>query len=118
MHQTHVLSHLNLSTANFKCTTQRPQNSNHETERQRNLTVANLVFTQTTYVAPSKSNFAQESLNGSSKYKFYQNRLKVFRDVGVESAISHYFGRWLIQQLVLLYKSLILKELIYFCTEI
>jgi len=40
-------------------------------------------------------------------FKFHQNRLSGSRYVGpgLKSALSHYFGRWLIQLLVLPYKS-------------
>ena len=33
--------------------------------------------------------------------KFHQNTLSSFRDVGSQFALTHCFGRWLIQQLVL-----------------
>jgi len=75
-------------------------------ERKTSKTMANWLFAQTTHAIGSKSNFAWwDGLRCVVIHiKCHPNRVRGYGAVGSKIALSHYFGQWLIQQLVLPYK--------------
>jgi len=69
--------------------------------------VANWLFAQTTHVAVPKSKFASRVVSGVYYISsFIKIGLVVLPLWWSKIALPHYFGHWLIQQLVLPYKLL------------